>query len=218
MGQIRKEDKDHMLKRVFLVRVSYRFTQKRGARYLIFVRNILTLMPGLSAFPTPPSLAETTAEADSYEDLTEKASGGDRQAIKARDEQFVVLDLRMRDTGAYVQGNCQNSAAILTSTGFEAIAPRSASAIPDVPANSRLEYGKNSGTLIYRFKRSKGARLFSIQLADDPNGPWTDWGLTSRANNELSGLTPLKTKWARARANGAVGSSDWSEPTCKVVM
>ncbi len=59
---------------------------------------------------------------------------------------------------------------------------------------------------------------YSIQTADDPNGPWTDWGLSTKANNVLSGLTPYKTKWARSRANGSAGSSDWSEPTCKVVM
>jgi hypothetical protein len=184
----------------------------------MFVKTVLTLLPGLAPFPTPPSLAETTAANDLYEELVEKASSGDRQAIKAREEQFVVLDLRVRDLAAYVQSNCQNSAAILTSTGFEAIAPRSASVRPDVPANSRLEYGETSGTLIYRHKRCKGAMNYSIQLADDASGPWTDWGLTTRANNELSGLTPLTTKWARARANGAAGSSDWSEPTCKVVM
>ena len=207
-----------MIRRTYLVRVSYRFTRKRGARYLIFVRNILTLMPGLTAFPNPPSLADTTVATDLYEDLVEKASSGDRQAIRAREEQFVVLDLRMRDLGAYVQGNCQNSAAILTSTGFEAIAPRSGSVIPDVPANGRLEYGKNSGSLIYRFKRSKGVRNFSIQVADSPNGPWIDRELTTRANNVLDGFTPLQTKWARARANGAAGSSDWSEPTCRVVL
>ncbi len=110
-----------MLKKVFAVRVSYKFTQKRGARYVSFIRNVLTLLPGLTQFPNPPSLAETGAENDSYEDLVEKASSGDRQMIKARDEQFVVIDLRVRDLAAYVQGNCQNSAAILESTGFEAI-------------------------------------------------------------------------------------------------
>ena len=134
--------------------------------------------------------------------------------IKARDEQFVVIDLRARDLAAYVQGNCQNSAAILESTGFEAIKPRVPATKPDVPANGRLENGTNSGTLNYRHKRSKGAVNYSIQTADDPNGPWTDWGLSTKANNVLSGFTPLKTKWARSRANGSAGSSDWSEPTC----
>ena len=207
-----------MIKKQFIVRVSRRFTQKRGARYLIFVRNILTLMPGLAPFTNPPSLAEVAAAGDLYEQLVEKASGGDRQAIKARDEQFLVYDLLVRALADYVQGNCNNSAATLTSTGFEAIAPRSASAIPDSTANNRLENGKNSGSLMYRFKRSRYAMNYSIQTADSSTGPWTDWGLSSRANNLLDGLTPLQTKWARSRANGAAGSSDWSEPTCKVVM
>jgi len=207
-----------MIKKQFIVRVSRRFTQKRGARYLIFVRNVLVLMPGLAPFTTPPSLAEIAAAGDLYEQLVEKASSGDRQAIKARDEQFLVYDLLVRALADYVQGNCNNSAATLTSTGFEAIAPRSASAIPDSTANNRLENGKNSGSLMYRFKRSKGAMNYSIQTADSSTGPWTDWGLSTRANNLLEGLTPLQTKWARSRANGAAGSSDWSEPTCKVVM
>jgi hypothetical protein len=49
-------------------------------------------------------------------------------------------------------------------------------------------------TLIFRFTRSKGAMNFSIQTADDPNGRWTDRALSTRANNGLTGLTPLKTK------------------------
>ena len=34
----------------------------------------------------------------------------------------------------------------------------------------------------------------------------------------LDNLTPLKNKWAPARANGAAGASDWTEPTCRIVM
>ena len=123
----------------------------------------------------------------------------------------------MRQLASYVQGQCKGDVAILVTSGFRSIKQKSSSIVPAVPTNPRLAPGPNTSTLMFRFGRSRNVSNFSIQLADDSEGPWTDWGLSS-TRVLLDNLTPLRTKWARARANGAAGSSDWTEPTCRIVI
>ena len=202
-----------------IARVSYGFSRLKASVFITFVRNVVTLMTGNANFETPsPALEAITRAANNFASLVEQALNGDRIVIKARNAARVVLLNLMRQLAAYVQGHCQDSVAILATSGFENIKPKSPSTIPAVPANPRLSAGRVSSTLIFRFGRDKNVNNFSIQTADDSAGPWTDWGLSSRARVVLENLTPLKLKWARARANGSAGSSDWSEPTGKIVM
>jgi hypothetical protein len=66
--------------------------------------------------------------------------------------------------------------------------------------------------------RKPPVHLLFVRRHANPEGPWSDWGLSTRAKMTLENLTPLKMRWARARANGAAGSSDWTEPTCRMVI
>ncbi len=202
-----------------IARVALGFSRVRAANLVEFVRNIVTLMKGNANFPTPfPTLGTITTAVDQYDSLVQEASNGDRIVIKARNASRASLLSLMRQLASYVQGQCAGDVAILVTSGFKAIKQRSTSVIPGVPTNPRLTPGTNSGTLDFRFGRTKNASNFSVQLADDSAGPWTDWGLSSKSKVTLDDLTPLKTKWARARANGAAGASDWTEPTCRIVI
>ena len=202
-----------------IARVSYGFSRLKASVFITFVRNVVTLMTKNVNFKTPsPDLAAVTKAVDDFAGLVEQALNGDRIVIKARNASRVVLLDLARQLAAYVQGNCQSSVAILVSSGFENIKPKSPPALPAVPGNTRLTAGPLSGSLILRFGRGKNISNFSIQTADDSNGRWSDWGLSTKSRVVLEDPTPLKAKWARARANRAAGSSDWSEPTCKIVM
>ena len=202
-----------------IARVALGFARFNSGKLIEFVRNIVTLMTGNANFTTPsPPLATVTSAVDQYDSLVQEASNGDRIVIKARNAARAGLLSLMRQLASYVQGQCAGDVAILVTSGFKAIKQRSPSVIPAVPINPRLTPGPNTGTLIFRFGRGQNVSNFSIQLANDSEGPWTDWGLSSKTRVLLDNLTPLQSKWARARANGAAGSSDWTEPTCRIVM
>lgn len=183
------------------------------------MRNIITLMTANANYTTPsPTLATVTTAVDQFESLVQEASNGDRIVIAARNAARASLLSLVRQLASYVQGQCKGNLAILVTSGFKAVKQKSTSVIPMVPTNPRLLPGPAAGTLLFRFGRGRNVSNFSIQVADDSEGPWTDWGLSGKTRVLLEGLTPLRTKWARARANGAAGSSDWTEPTCRIVI
>lgn len=202
-----------------IARVALGFARTNAGKLIEFVRNIITLMTGNANYTTPsPTLATVATAVDQFESLVQEASNGDRIAIAARNASRAGLLSLVRQLASYVQGQCKGDLAILVTSGFKAIKQKSTSVIPVVPTNPRLTPGPNTGALTFRFGRGRNVSNFSIQLADDADGPWTDWGLSGKTRVLLDGLTPLRTKWARARANGAAGSSDWTEPTCRIVI
>jgi hypothetical protein len=86
--------------------------------------------------------------------------------------------------------------------------------IPGVPGNVRLTYNGTSGQLIFRFTGDFNVKNFSVQHGKSVTGPWIDHDLSTSTRVKITDLTPRKTYWARARANGTAGSSDWCPPTC----
>ena len=203
-----------------IARVALGFARYNSGKLVEFIRNIITLMTGNASFPTPsPTLATVTSAVDQFDSLVQEASNGDRIVISARNASRAALLSLMRQLASYVQGQCKGNIAVLVSSGFKAVKQKGSSVIPAVPTNARLTPGPNSGTLLFLFGRGgKNVSNFTVQVADSPNGPWVDRGLTTRSRMLLTDLTPLQTKWARARANGAAGSSDWTEPTCRIVI
>ena len=202
-----------------IARVALGFVRINAGQLVEFIRNIITLMTGNANFTTPsPPLATVTSAVDQFDSLVQEALNGDRIVIAARNAARASLLSLMRQLASYVQGQCAGDVAILVSSGFKSIKQKSTSVIPAVPTGARLTPGPNTCTLMFRFGRDRNVSNFSIQVADDSEGPWTDWGLSNKTRVLLENLTPLRTKWARARSNGAAGSSDWTEPTSRVVI
>jgi hypothetical protein len=90
--------------------------------------------------------------------------------------------------------------------------------VPATPLRARLSQGPQSGSLIFQYQKEKTVRNCSIQTASAALGPWTDYGLTTKSKITLENLPTMAVTWARVRANGAAGSNDWTEPTCKGVI
>ena len=201
------------------IRVSYAFSRLAARRLPEFARNVVVLMTGNPDFPTPvPALTVITTQTDALDDLVQKASNGDRIQIAARNEARATLLQSLRDLAAYVQGKCQNNLAILLGSGFAPVRPRSPVTLPSTPLSPRLSQGPQSGSLIFQYQKEKTVRNCSIQTASNASGPWTDYGLTTKSKVTLDNLPTMAVTWARARANGAAGSSEWTEPTCKAVV
>jgi hypothetical protein len=203
----------------FLARVSLAFASLTNTDLIAFVRNVVTLMTGNAQYPTPsPTLAAVTSAVDAFETAVHDALDGGKMAILTRNAARESLLTLMRQLAAYVQGNCDGSIVLLGSSGFGAVRAKSPSYLPDIPANQRLAQTGTSGELRLNFDRVPNAVNYSIQSATAPEGPWTDWGLSTTTRVTIDGLTPGKVYWAQACANGSAGSSDFGGPATAMAL
>lgn len=197
-----------------IVRVSLAFARRVAIFVLAFARNVVKLMTNNLNYPTPsPTLASVTAAADDLEEAIQNAFDGGKIAIATRNAALVTLVGILRDLALYVQGHCSNSLSILLSSGFDAVRTPQPSGQLLPPENVTLYRTTISGELGLRMKRVTNALNYTIQMAESPEGPWTDKAISSTTRVSFTGLTPGKVYWARAAANGTKGSSGWSAPT-----
>lgn len=204
-----------------LPRVSLVFTRYVVSVLITFLRNVVEMMTGNAAFATPfPTLASVTAAIDDLETKAQAALGGGRLAVAARRASQVNLLVLARQLAGYVTAHCGGSIETLLSSGFDAQRARSPKQMPDVPGNPRLSHNGSSGVLVFRFNSdgTGNTRNYSVQHAEDPAGPWIDHDLSTSTKVEIPGLTPGKVYYARAKANAAAGSSDWTVPTSKMAI
>lgn len=199
----------------FYPRVARAFASLPAALLIGFMRNVIAKMTGNSAFLTPPpspALADVKTEVDDLELKNQASMTGDRVAIAIRNAQAAVVVNMGRQLGNYVESQANGVLDVLLSSGFEAVRAPSPSVIPAAPANPSLAYTGQTGKMLFRFSGDSNVRNFSVQYGESADGPWTDFGLSSSSRVTLTGLTPGKTYWARACANGAAGTSDWCSP------
>jgi len=199
----------------FFPRVSLGFARKIDTGLIAFVKNILTLLAGLSSqYPTPsPSLATITTAVNAFETKVHDALNGGKIELGARNAaRNEVLSL-MRQLAAYVQGQCGAEVQNIIETGIEAVRAPSPVGTLSTPTNPRLALNGESGQLLFKFDRVNNVLNYSVQSAESPDGPWEDQDLSSSTRVIIAGLTPGKMYWARVCANGSAGASPWSAPT-----
>ena len=199
----------------FFPRVSLGFARKIDTGLIAFVKNIVTLLAGLSSqYPTPsPSLATITTAVNAFETKVHDALNGGKIEIGARNAARNELLSLMRQLAAYVQGQCGADVQNIIEAGFDAVrAPSPVGTLP-TPNNPRLALNGESGQLLFKFDRVNNVLNYSVQSAESPDGPWEDQDLSSSTRVIIAGLTPGKMYWARVAANGSAGASPWSAPT-----
>jgi hypothetical protein len=203
-----------------LPRVSLAFVRRTIAVLIAFCRNVVTQMTGNTNFTTPtPPLADVTAAVDALEIADEAASGGSHLAILDRKAKKATLISLMRQLAAYVQTQSQSSKAVIISSGFHTTkVPAPVGPLP-APENLRLTQTGTTGQLSLRFNRVRGVTAgYTVQIAEDVEGPYTDYTTSNKTRLTITGLTPAKTYWVRVRANGALGPSGWSNPASAIAI
>ncbi|MGI9088436.1 MAG: fibronectin type III domain-containing protein [Chthoniobacterales bacterium] len=199
----------------FFPRFSRKFANVPVAMLIAFLRNVIVMMTGNPAFLTPPpnpSLADVKTAVDDLEEKNQAAlNGGKVEIANRRAAQEAAVNLG-RQLGNYVESQSNGDLAVLLSSGFDAVRAPTPSVVPATPLNPTLNYTGVSGELLFRFLGDYNVRNFSVGYAESAAGPWTDNGLSTTSRVLLAGLTPGKTYWARACANGAAGTSDWCTP------
>lgn len=195
------------------IRVALIFMMMLNLELIAFVRNVLSQLKANPAYTDPnPPLATVATAVDTFETAVQEAVDGGQIAIARRNAARAEVLALTRQLASYVNGHCNNDLVTLLSSGFTAVKPRTPSYVPIVPGNQRLEQTAISGELLLKFDRISNAVNYSVELATSPDGPWESRGLSTTSRVKLGSLTAGKVYWARARANGAAGSSDFGGP------
>jgi hypothetical protein len=206
------------MKTGFYPRVSLAFARKIDTDLIAFTRNVITLMTGNAQYPTPsPSLKVLGIAVDALETAVHDALDGGKIAIATRNAARAELLSLLRQLASYVSGNCGADLVLLIGSGFEAVRTPSPAGVLSAPDNLRLET-TGTGGLRLRFDRVPNAANYTVQSAIDPEGPWTDQGLSTSTRVTVNGLTPGKVYWVRACANGSAGPSGWGGPATAMAV
>ncbi|HMJ06588.1 MAG TPA: fibronectin type III domain-containing protein, partial [Chthoniobacterales bacterium] len=161
-------------------------------------------------------LATVTTALNTLETAVQEAMDGGKIAIASRNAARAQVLSLLRQLSSYVQNNCGNDLVALLSSGFENIKPRSPAGVLPPPQNLRLALTGTSGELSLRLNAVVNARNYSVQQAENPEGPWRDRGAYTNARGILlKGLTPGTVYWVRACANGSAGPSGWGGPVSR---
>lgn len=202
------------------IRVSNAFVESNIATLVAFSRNVITLMTNNPNFAMPnPALADVTTSIDTLDVANQAALDGGRQAMIARNAARAEALVLMRQLAAYVQSQCQNDLAILSSSGFlptKVPAPIGPLTAPGTPT---LRQGPNSGTLKARTGKVKGAYAYNwrLALASAPT-IYVQTVQTTAARYTFEGLTPGEVYNVQVDALGSVGESDWTPATSHMVI
>jgi hypothetical protein len=86
------------------------------------------------------------------------------------------------------------------------------------PENLRLSLTGITGELHLKFDRVVNAANYTVQSAQNPDGPWEEQGLSTSTRVTIKGLTPGKVYWVRACANGSAGPSGFGGPASAMAV
>jgi hypothetical protein len=200
-------------------RVSLAFARKIDTDLIAFTKNVITLMTGNAQYPTPsPALMVIATAVNSLETAVHDALDGGKIAIATRNAARAEMLSLLRQLASYVTGNCDADLVLLLSSGFEPVKAPSPVGVLPAPENLRLNLTGISGELHLRFDRVANASNYTVQSAENPDGPWTDQGLSTATRVTIYDLTPGKVYWVRAQANGSAGPSGWGGPANAMVV
>lgn len=126
------------------------------------------------------------------------------------------LDDLTTQMASYVENQAAGDAAVMELAGFQlASTPTPIGQLPP-PQDLRGQTASVDGTVTLRWKSVRGTKSYFVECATNPNGPWNQIDVTSRASATATGLTSGTKYWFRVRAFGTAGFSGWSDPAQKM--
>jgi hypothetical protein len=183
---------------------------------------IIKGLTGNAAFPAPTvDLKTVQAAVDDLSAALAAQPHGGAAATAEKNNKRAALVALLRKLKHYVEDNCGNDLAVLTSSGFQAAAstrtrsPLANPSILDIGCGNRAE-------LVLRVTPIANAKCYEVRMAavgaGNAPGPWQTAGLfTSSRSMSINGLTPATTYVFQVRAvGGSTGSSDWSNPVSRI--
>jgi len=200
------------------VRAVTNFSSLSDSDLFTLATAVIKGLTGNAAFPSPPvDLTAFSNAVTSFSAATAAALDGGKNAKAVRNKERRVVIPDLKALALYVETNCKEDPAILTSSGFAVKTPVKTAGKP-VPAPSikTLDYGANSGQITITLKRVPGAKVYFARyaaMAGGSPGSWTNVPIPSIKRTTISGLTPGTTYAFQTQSLGSLGYSDWSDST-----
>jgi hypothetical protein len=205
------------------IRVVMSFTSDSDHQIEETTGNVIPGVYGNKAFPFPPVDAVTlkTALADFTVAIAAAAQGGVHATNEKNKKRHELIGL-LRQLAIYVQANCHDDLATLTSSGFRAASnTRGQMPLPKAVIKS-IDNG-HSTQLVAKTEKVPRAKAYEVEVATvngNTIGPWQKAGVFTKSRKMIiTGLTPATTYTVHVRAvGGTTGVGDWSDPVAHMCM
>ena len=178
---------------------------------------------GKKAFSTPPVDAATlqASLSDFTISIAAAAQGGVHATNEKRKRRLALTGL-LHHLALYVQANCNNDLATLTSSGFDAASTTRAQTALAKPVITGVDNG-HSTQLVAAVQRVLTAKSYNVEVATvigGTIGAWQKGGTYTKSRAmTVTGLTPGTIYAVRVQAvGGTTGTSDWSDPVSHMCM
>ena len=201
------------------VRAINNFSRLTDPELVTLAIAVIKGLTGNAAFPNPTvDLAAFGNTVTAFQELAAAALDKGKKAIAecAKQRKLVIQDLK--SLVVYVENNCNNDPAILTSSGFSVKTRVKTADQPVVPpAFKSLDLGVSSGQITVTLKKVTGAKVYFVRYAPMTGGSpgaWTTVPIPKiNVKTTFSGLTPGVNYAFETQSLGPIGLSDWSDTT-----
>ncbi len=189
----------------FFRRVIKAFKKLPDAKLLTFAENVTASMAqAVATFPSPvPSLTSINEVIASYSELIQTSASRDKVQVQLKNRSKYALLLMLSQLADYVNTTTTDPAD-LAKTGFELNKMPQPITIK-APHGLLLVDGSNSGEVILKFRRVKGASSYLFQYTADTTLTETSWTSipATTTSYTFTGLAKGTTYFFRAMAVGS---------------
>lgn len=163
-------------------------------------------------FTSPiPSITEVQGAVTAYSTALDAAAGLDRVKVAEKNQARKVLLGLLTQLGLYVMSVANGDAYMLTSSGFSLAKTPEPGKLAN-PGTVTLTSGVTSGQMVSSIKRTKYARVYSYEIADEYVNEVGNWTATHTTTSKYvyNGLVPGKQYWVRVAAIGTANQVTYS--------
>lgn len=182
-----------------------------------YARQIIQAMTGNPYFTTPtPPLTEVSTDTDgleTYHNDAQTARSIAKSKTSLQDEQAATLDWTLTQLANYVERVSDGDKAKIESAGFSVRNPPMPIGELPAPVDVQVSPSEYPGSADISWKGERGARVFSVERAEDaPVLDYKQIGTSTKKAASFNSMVSGKKYWFRVAAIGVAGQSAWSEP------
>ncbi len=159
--------------------------------------------------------ALTTLGEDGTTSITDEVQSKEAWQMNrtARRNKMKEVRLAVKRFAAHAHSVYAGDKAKLQALGLDVIEVTGTLGVLPAPSNVRSRRGDLDGTITVRWRSVNGTDQYSLECAENANGPWTEAYRGSATRATCSNLTPGKEYFFHVRAWGTAGPGTWSDIT-----